>query len=86
MTSTLLEQQKQWWPVQHDGVASEPSGALMQAERVATENDSPLQKPNAAKSAVSHNTSSNVPARNRRDDAIRDDCSTVREGRQSLRS
>lgn len=41
-----------------------------------------LQKPKAAKSAVSHTTSNSTPAQRSRETAILDDCSTLDEARQ----
>lgn len=49
----------------------------MLAECVTVANESPLQEPNAARSAVSPSTSRKVPARSSREDVIRDDCTTV---------
>ena len=83
MTSAPLEQQKQWWPVQQEGAPSESSAARMAAEVADAGSSSGLQKPRAATSAVSHSTSSKIPARPRRETAIRDDCTTVEGARQS---
>lgn len=80
MTSAPLEQQKQWWPAQQDSGPSSLSVAPMLAEVTDAKTGSPLQKANAARSAVSHNTSASIPARRRREAAIRDDCTTEDAG------
>ena len=82
-TSAQLEQQKQWWAPQQGSVVSslDPCPVPMLVEAVVGPNWSP-QKPKAAKSAVSHTTSSSTPAQRSRETAIRDDFSTLAEARQ----
>lgn len=80
-TSAPLEQQKQWWPAQQEGVVSESPEAQTVAEVGDGIRRSPLQKPKAATSAVSHRTNSRTPARR----PISDDCTTVEGEPQSER-
>ena len=82
-TSAQLEQQKQWWAPQQGSVVSslDPCQVPMLIEGAVGLSWS-LQKPKAAKSAVSHTTSSSTPAQRSRETAIRDDSSTLEEARQ----
>lgn len=82
-TSAQLEQQKQWWARQQGWVVSsfDPWSVPMLVEAAVGPNWSP-QKPKAAKSAVSHTTSSRTPAQRSRETAIREDFSTLEEARQ----
>lgn len=83
-TSVTFEQQKQWCPQPQSDAASESLvlSAPTWAEAVEFWSSGGVQKPYAARSAVSHSTSRRTPARPRRDAAISGDCITAKRGQQ----